>query len=97
MAAVLKKYNVGIVVGTKTRGWGTVEKVFEIKNQFDSTEKYSAFLVHRLTLREDGQVIEGKGVEPLVNIQDPNWQKQLYTYFHYPGFIDAVSKVINQK
>jgi len=97
MAAVLKKYNVGIVVGTKTRGWGTVEKVFEIKNQIDPKEKYSAFLVHRLTLREDGQVIEGKGVEPLVNIQDPNWQKQLYTYFHYPGFIDAVSKVINQK
>jgi len=97
MAAVLKKYNVGIVVGTKTRGWGTVEKVFEIKNQFDSTEKYSAFLAHHLTLREDGQPIEGKGVEPLVNIQDPNWQKQLNTYFHYPELTNAVAKLINPK
>lgn len=96
MAAVLKKYNVGVLVGVPTKGWGTVEKVFEIKNQIDPKEKYSAFLVHSLTLREDGQPIEGKGVEPSINIKDPNWQKQLYAYFHQQDLTNAVSKIMNQ-
>lgn len=94
MAAVLKRFNVGILVGTKTRGWGTVEKVFELKNQIDPAEKYSVFLVHHLTLREDGQPIEGKGVDPLINIKDPNWEKQFNTYFHYPEFTGAVKSVL---
>lgn len=96
MAAVLKKYNVGVLVGVPTKGWGTVEKVFEIKNQIDPKEKYSAFLVHSLTLREDGQPIEGKGVEPSINIHDSNWQKQLFAYFHQQELTNAVSKIINQ-
>ena len=93
MASVLKKYNVGILVGTKTKGWGTVERVFEIKNQFNPAEKYSVFLVHRLTLREDGKPIEGLGVEPVINITDPNWEKQLYTYFHYPELTAAIKNL----
>ncbi|MGB9637306.1 MAG: S41 family peptidase, partial [Microgenomates group bacterium] len=97
MAATLKKYNVGVLVGVPTRGWGTVEKVFEIKNQFNPSEKYSAFLVHRLTLREDGQPIEGLGVEPVINIQDKNWEKQLYNYFHYPELTAVIAKLISQK
>jgi carboxyl-terminal processing protease len=96
MAAVLKKYNVGVLVGTKTRGWGTVEKVFELKQQIDGGEKYSAFLVHSLTLREDGQPIEGKGVEPMVNTADPHWEKQLEAYFHYPSLAAAIREVTNQ-
>ncbi len=95
MAAVLKKYNVGILIGTLSRGWGTVEKVFELKHQISPDEKYSAFLVHSLTLRDDGQPIEGKGVEPLVNIKDPSWEKQLYVYFRYPQLTDAIKKIIN--
>jgi hypothetical protein len=96
MAAVLKKYNVGILVGTKTRGWGTVEKVFELKQQIDGSEKYSAFLVHSLTLREDGQPIEGQGVEPLVNLKDPSWEKQLDAYFHHPALAAAIREVTGQ-
>ncbi len=96
MAAVLKKYNVGILVGTTTRGWGTVEKVFELKSQIDSAEKYSAFLVHSLTLREDGQPIEGKGVEPLISLKDPNWEKQLDAYFHYPALATVIKEVTIQ-
>ena len=92
MAAVLKKYNVGILVGTKTRGWGTVEKVFEIKQQIDPNEKYSVFLVHSLTLRDDGQPIEGQGVEPLVNLKDSSWEKQLDAYFHYPALATAIKE-----
>lgn len=97
MAAVLKKYNVGILVGTPTRGWGTVEKVFELKQQIDPQEKFSVFLVHRLTLRDDGQPIEGRGVEPLVNLKDPNWEKQLYAYFRYPELAQAIKEVMNAK
>lgn len=47
----------------------------------------SVFLVHHLTLREDGQPIEGQGVNPDVNIQDSNWQQQLFAYFSDPSLI----------
>lgn len=94
MAAALKKYNVGIVVGTPTKGWGTVEKVFNINQQIAKAEKYSIFLVHSLTLREDGQPIEGKGVEPVINIKTPNWETLLYPYFHDNDLIATVKEVI---
>lgn len=97
MAATIKKYNVGILVGTPTKGWGTVERVFEIGKQINPEEKYSVFLVHRLTLREDGQPIEGRGVEPVININSPDWQKQLYTYFHYPELAQAIKEVTGWK
>jgi hypothetical protein len=93
MAATLKKYNVGVLVGLPTRGWGTVEKVFQIEQQIDPAETYSVFLVHSLTLREDGQPIEGRGVEPVININDPDWEKQLLSYFHYPELIQAIKEI----
>jgi len=95
MAAVLKKYNVGILVGTTTKGWGTVEKVFQMENQLDESEKHSIFLVHRLTLREDGQPIEGTGVDPVIDIKSSNWEKQLLDYFNYQGLVSAVKQVYN--
>lgn len=94
MAATLKKYNVGVSVGTTSKGWGTVEKVFEIKQQIDPKEKYSVFLVHSLTLRDDGQPIEGKGVEPVINLQSPGWEKQLLAYFNYPEMVKAIKEAI---
>ncbi|HUV71899.1 MAG TPA: S41 family peptidase [Clostridia bacterium] len=94
MAAVLKKYNVGVLVGTTTKGWGTVERVFNIEQQIDPAEKYSIFLVHRLTLRDDGQPIEGKGVDPFININDPDWEKQLYAYFDSGPLVAAVKEVL---
>lgn len=93
MAATFKKYNVGVLVGTKTKGWGTVEKVFSIDQQIDPLEKYSLFLVHSLTLRDDGQPIEGMGVEPLINIEGSNWEKELNAYFNSPELISAVKEV----
>lgn len=93
MAAVLKKYNTGITVGVRTKGWGTVEKVFEIKQQISEKNKYSVFLVHSLTLREDGMPIEGRGVEPVINMADKNWEKELLKYFEYPPMIEAVKEV----
>ncbi len=96
MAAALKKYNVGILVGTKTKGWGTVEKVFKLDNQIDPNEEYSAFLVHRLTLRDDGQPIEGHGIDPVININDPDWEKQLYSYFHYDELAEVIKEIFGR-
>jgi len=97
MVAALKKYNVGILVGEKTKGWGTVEKVFPLENQIDENEKHSIFLVHSLTLREDGQPIEGNGVEPTIDINSADWKKQLFSYFRYDELADAVEEVWREK
>lgn len=93
MAATLKKYNVGVVMGTTTKGWGTVERVFELKNQISDTEKYSLFLVHHITLREDGQPIEGRGVDPMISIKDTNWKKELLARFGSSELVKAVESV----
>lgn len=81
MAAALKKYKVGLIVGTTTHGWGTIESVYPLKHQLSENQAYSIFLVHHLALREDGQPIEGRGVEPDVYIQtiDSN-MKQIIPY-----------------
>jgi len=96
MAACLKKYNVGVLVGTATKGWGTIESVINLEHQITEEEKYSMFLVHSLTLREDNQPIEGNGVEPLISINDPNWEKQLFAYFHYDELAEAIKEVWNK-
>ena len=96
MVAALKTYNVGVVVGTLTKGWGTVEKVFELENQLDEGETYSAFLAHHLTLRGDGQPIEGRGVDPMVNINDSNWEDQLLSYFNFPQLVTQIKGLVSK-
>lgn len=95
MAATLKKYHVGVLVGTKTKGWGTVERVFNVEKQIDHHEKYSIFLAHSLVLRDDGQPIEGNGVEPVININNPSWENQLFAYFHYQELVAAVKETLS--
>lgn len=92
-AAVLKKYNVGVVVGNMTKGWGTIEKVFPIDNQIKDDEKFSLFLVHHVTIADDGQPIEGRGVAPNISIKDPNWKKELFSRFGSQEIVDQVGKV----
>jgi len=94
MAATLKRYNVGVVIGTASKGWGTVERVFQLKNQLDENEKYSVFLVHSLTLRDDNQPIEDRGIDPLININDADWEKQLYDYFHYDKLTETIKEIL---
>ncbi len=96
MAAVFKKYHLGVLVGSKTRGWGTVEQVFNLDNQIDPAEKYSVFLVHSLTIGDDNQPIEGKGVIPNVDIQKTGWKQSLFTYFHYSQLTDTVANILSQ-
>jgi C-terminal processing protease CtpA/Prc len=93
MAATLKKYNVGVLVGTTTKGWGTVEKVLPIDNQIATDEKFSLFLVHHVTLREDGQPIEGRGVDPMISIKSPTWKKELMQRFNSSEIVRAVESV----
>jgi len=92
-ASVLKKYNVGVLIGRRTKGWGTVERIFPIKQQIDPNETYSVFLVHSLTLREDGQPIEENGVEPTISIDDPDWKNQLFAYFHWQELAQVVEEI----
>jgi len=96
MTAVLKKYNVGILVGTNSRGWGTIEAVYDIDNQISDNETYKMFLVHSITLRDDNQPIEGRGVDPLVNIKDEDWEDQLYSYISQRDIINKVKQLIMQ-
>lgn len=95
MAASLKKYHMGAVVGVPTKGWGTVERVFPLDNQFSKKEKYSMFLVHSITLRDDNLPIEGRGVDPDIRITDPNWPSQLLLFFNNPSLVEAVKKQYN--
>ena len=95
MAATLKKYNVGVLVGNKTKGWGTIESVIDVNTQIDPQEKYSIFLVNSLSLNEDNQPIEGKGVSPTIQINDSGWENQLFAYFHYPELAKAVKEIWN--
>ncbi|MFZ5391287.1 MAG: S41 family peptidase, partial [Patescibacteria group bacterium] len=94
IAASLKKYNVGVVLGSPTKGWGTVENTFPLNTIIDPEESYSIFMVHSLTLRDDGQPIEGKGVDPLINTSDPSWPEQLYNHFNYQGLVDVIKNLI---
>lgn len=95
MATSLKRYKTGILVGTPTRGWGTVESVFPLEHQIDPSEKYSVFLVHSITLRDDNQPIEGRGVDPNVNIKDADWESRLSSYVKYPEFAYAIKQIIS--
>lgn len=90
IAASLKRYKFGVLFGQKTHGWGTIEKVFPLTTQIDPHEHYSLFLVHSLTLRDDGQPIEGAGVEPAVNIENKDWPQELLGYFNFPPLVAAV-------
>ncbi|MBI2019377.1 hypothetical protein HYS95_01765 [Candidatus Daviesbacteria bacterium] len=94
MAASLKKYHTGVLVGVPTKGWGTVERVFPLDNQISSKEKYSIFLVHSLTLRDDNQPIEGRGVEPDISIKDAAWPQKLLQYFNNQPLVDSVKSIL---
>lgn len=95
MVATLQKYNVGVLVGTKTRGWGTVENTYPIETVIDEDEKYSLFLVNSITLRPDGQPIEGRGVDPTIDINNPNWKEEFSVYFNDKEFLEVVARLVN--
>jgi C-terminal processing protease CtpA/Prc len=94
--AIFKKFKLAHVVGKTTRGWGSVENTFPIEADIDPTQKFTVLLVHSLTLREDNQPIEGKGVDPDVDISQPDWQSQLSKYFSSPSLVSALKSHATQ-
>lgn len=97
VASVLKNYNVGTIVGETTRGWGTIERTFPLEPRISSTTKHYAFLVHSLTLKGNGQPIQGNGVQPDVSLSSDNWQDTLHTYIPSRSLVDAVADILEQR
>lgn len=92
VTAMFKRFNLGHVVGGTTRGWGTVENTTPLTTVIDPSASYALLLVQYITLRDDGQPIEGRGVDPNVNISDKNWQQELPTYFRSQSLISALEQ-----
>jgi carboxyl-terminal processing protease len=96
LTASLKRYRLVYVVGSTTRGWGTVENTFPMTTTVDASTTYALLLVHAITLRDDQQPIQGRGVDPDVNIADANWKSELSTYFRSASIIAALKKEADQ-
>lgn len=93
-AASLKKFHLSVTLGSSTHGQGTVENFFPLHSKISDNETFSALIVRAVTLRDDGQPIEGRGVEPDIKLSDINWSDQLLQYYNYPSLVEAVKKVI---
>ncbi|HVM73794.1 MAG TPA: S41 family peptidase, partial [Candidatus Paceibacterota bacterium] len=70
LTASLKRYHIAYSVGATTRGWGTVESTFPLTTSLDASTTYALLLVHAITLRDDQQPIQGRGVDPDVSLTD---------------------------
>ncbi len=93
LTATLKRQNIAHVVGTKTRGWGSVENTYPLTAVIDPTTTYSLLLVNSLTLRDDNQPIEMNGVLPDVDTSVKGWQSNLPNFFHSANLIDTLRTV----
>lgn len=93
-AATFKKFHMAKVVGKTTRGWGTIENTYPMDTEIDPEEKFILLLVNSVTLREDGQPIEGRGVDPDIDISKTGWQKELPKHFDSQSLIDAIKVVV---
>lgn len=94
--AAFKKFHLAKVVGGTTRGWGTVENTFPVSSTIDPTQSYSVLLVHSITLREDNQPVEGRGVDPDIDTSKPDWKSQLSSQFTSTSIISALRQYATQ-
>jgi len=97
LVASLKKYNIGVLVGKPTHGHGTIENTFPINTKITENEDHSLLLVHSITMRDDGQPIEGRGVDPDISTGDANWKEELLKYYNDSNLVSEVSKLIKNK
>jgi C-terminal processing protease CtpA/Prc len=93
-SSTFKRFHIAKIVGSTTRGWGTIENTYPLDTEIDPSEKYVLLLVNSITLREDGQPIEGRGVDPDININDKNWQLKLNSTFKSQSLISAIKQVL---
>jgi Peptidase family S41 len=89
-ASALKHDHLATIVGTTTRGWGSVEQIIPMQTEIDPSEQYALEIVVDLTVRYDGLPIEGNGVVPDVNTSATDWQSQLPNYFSSQYMISAI-------
>lgn len=94
--AAFKRFQLGKIVGTTTRGWGTVENTFPINADIDPENKYSVLLVHSITMREDNQPVEGRGVDPNIDVAKQGWQAELSKAFSSPSLIQVLKQYATQ-
>ncbi len=92
IAASLKRSHRAILVGVKTRGWGSVEHEFPIQTVIDPGNQYALLMVVDLTVRDDAQPIEGNGVLPDIDTSNPAWKDKLSDYFFTSDIQAAVRK-----
>ncbi len=92
ISAIFKRQKLATVIGTATRGWGTVENTFPLETIIDEGEKYTLFLVHSLTLRDDNIPIEGRGVTPDIDIQKISFKKELREMIRNSSLLQAVEE-----
>lgn len=89
-ASALKHDHLATIVGTTTRGWGSVEQIIPMQTKIDPSQQYALEIVVYLTVRYDGLPVEGNGVVPDVNTSAANWQSQLPNYFSSQYMISAL-------
>lgn len=94
--AAFKRFKLATIVGGTTRGWGTVENTFPIETMIDPGQKYQLLLTHSITLREDNLPIEGRGIEPDINIKDPSWKKTLEARLKSLDFARTVESIVSK-
>ncbi len=92
-ASVLKKYNKATVVGTHSKGWGTIENTFPLATTLGGN-KYTLFLVHSVTIRDDGEPIEGRGVDPDIDSGAKNWQKMAKDRFEDTQLVSLLTNLL---
>ena len=90
--ATFERFHLAHVVGTTTRGWGTVENTYPLRTPLDG-KTYTLLLVNSITLRSDNQPIEGRGVDPDVDTSKAGWQAKLSPYFRSASLIAALKTV----
>lgn len=96
-AATLKRLNRAKLVGTQTRGWGSVENTYPIETEIAPGEKYLVLLVNSLTLADDNQPIEGRGVAPHVDTSSADWKQKMSDAFTSRNLIQAVIQEVSAK
>ena len=97
LVSSFKRFRLGVVVGKATRGWGTIENTYPLETKISSGESYSLLLVNHITLRDDNQPIEGRGVEPDIDTSKTGWESQLGRHFKSAGVINAVRQSAKQE
>lgn len=93
-SAIFKRLKIAKIIGTRTAGWGTIENTYPLETVIDTNEKYTLFLVNNITLGDDNEPIEGRGVSPDIDISKSDWKNELKKYFP-DSFIKIIEKRIS--